>query len=198
MSQTITLIPDAPATAVVGASYDFTATATSGDLVTVTTGNPDVCAVADSQVSFLAPGACEIVADQPGNDDYLAAPTVTANVNVVTPVETDLAVTAKRTADIGGLYGATATVTGLPQGYDATLMVSAPNNWALRPEGAGGACTKLGPVDYECLVTPDRLDFVFAVNTHKNAGRGVTFQVEPNAPLTDTNEKNNKFTLPLP
>ena len=40
------------------------------------------CAVTGSTVTFLHAGICVIAADQAGNDDYLAAPTVTQTVIV--------------------------------------------------------------------------------------------------------------------
>jgi hypothetical protein len=192
-TQTIHLDPAAPAVAHVGDTYSFTASGgASGNDVVVTTGNADVCAVAGSTISFLNPGTCEIQANQAGTDDYAAAPTVTASVNVLPAVEADLSVTAAKTGNIGGLSGVTATVGNLPAGSTATLTATAYGHPAFRPEGDANACTAHDTVNdrvYLCTVTSDRTSFTFAVNTQH--GRTVRFDVAPNPPLTDPNPGNN-------
>jgi RNA polymerase sigma factor (sigma-70 family) len=195
-TQSIDLQPAAPSTARVGASYEFTVTGgNSGNQVVVTTSNTDVCAISGSKVSFFNPGNCVISANQAGNDDYDAAPTVTRSVNVVSPTEADLAVSAEQTGDIGGHSGVTATVSGLPPGSTAHLTVTSPENYSLQPEGDGGACTKTGPATFSCLVTSDQTQFVFSVNVHGDPGRGITFAVAPDAPLTDPDETNNSVVV---
>ena len=54
----------------------------SGKPVTFSSTTPKVCTVSGSKVSFVAQGTCTVAADQAGNDDYLAAPTVTQTVTV--------------------------------------------------------------------------------------------------------------------
>jgi hypothetical protein len=148
-------------------------------------------------VAFLAPGSCLITAVQAGNDDYEAAPTVTQSVNVVSPVEVDLAVTAEQTGDINAHSGVTAVVAGLPPGSTARLTVVAAESYSLQPDGDGGACTKTGPASFSCLVTPERTEFVFSVNVHGDPGRGLTFEVQPDAPLTDLHQENNSVVVKL-
>jgi RNA polymerase sigma factor (sigma-70 family) len=197
-TQSIDLRPAAPSTARVGESYAFTVTGgNSGNLVVVSTSNADVCTISGSKVAFLNPGDCVISANQAGNKDYDAAPTVTQSVNVVSPTEADLAVSAEQTGDIGGHSGVTATVSGLPPGSTAHLTVTAAENYSLQPEGDGGACTKTGPASFSCLVTPAQTQFVFSVNVHGDPGRGITFEVSPDAPLTDPDETNNSVVIKL-
>jgi RNA polymerase sigma factor (sigma-70 family) len=192
-AQSITLVPDAPASARAGDSYPFTASGgASGNDVVVTTTNADVCVVVDSTVSFLNPGTCVIHADQAGTTDYQAAPTVTASVNVLPRVDYDLAVTAVKSSDTGGLSGVTATVTGLPDGATATLTASANGTEAFHPDGlAVNACTSEISTVWTCTVTPGLTSLTFGVNTQQ--GRDVTFVVQPDPPLTDTHQDNNSF-----
>jgi hypothetical protein len=49
------------------------------------TSTPLVCSVLDSTISILQTGACSIVANQPGNDKYLPAPTVSLTMQVSPP-----------------------------------------------------------------------------------------------------------------
>ena len=75
------LQPAAPSTrAQVGDTYDYTASGgASGNAVTVTTSDSDVCTVVRARRSRSStPAPASINADQAGNADYEAAPTVTA------------------------------------------------------------------------------------------------------------------------
>ena len=63
----------------------MTATSGSGEPVTFSVGPATTnaaCTVAGSTVTFRHAGTCVIAADQAGDDDYLAAPTVTQSVTV--------------------------------------------------------------------------------------------------------------------
>jgi hypothetical protein len=191
-SQTISLSPEAQSSGRVGESY----TAIGGDSgvpVVVTTTNSDVCSVTGSTVTLLNPGTCIIQASQGGNDDYQAAPDFTASIEVLVPIDVDLAVTAVKSTDISGLSGVTATVTGVPVGATATLTATADGTKAFHPDGVpDGVCaTKVDKVSttWTCSVSSDSPPFTFAVNTVK--GRDVTFEVQPNVPLVDTNPLNN-------
>jgi hypothetical protein len=76
-SQTISFTSTTPATAKVGgATYNVTATATSGLAVTFTIdpSATSICSIAGNVVSFTAVGTCKIDANQGGNADYTAAP----------------------------------------------------------------------------------------------------------------------------
>jgi RNA polymerase sigma factor (sigma-70 family) len=197
MAQEITFTPDAT-TVQVGRS--LTASATSGSAVTLRTTNPEVCAVSSStsSVSFITPGECTITADQPGNDDVAPAPT--RSIHVVVTQGADLAVAAQPwQGETEGLTGASATVTGLPQGATATMTVTPDGSYELKPFNDGTACSKSGPASYSCQVTPDRTQFWFTVNAQGSGGgtRFVTFAVQPDPPLTDPNPDNNTFRLQL-
>jgi RNA polymerase sigma factor (sigma-70 family) len=196
-AQSITLVPDAPSTGRVGESYDFTASGgASGNEVLVTTTNAEVCAVVGSSVTFLNPGSCVIHADQAGSVDYEDAPTVTASVHVVALVNADLAVTAATSADINGLSGVTATVTGLPDDATATLTASANGTEAFHPDGVpADVCSSETSTVWTCTVTPGLISFTFAVNAQQ--GRDLTFVIQPDPPLTDTQQGNNVFHLSL-
>jgi len=74
--QTVSFTSTAPTTAkVTGATYQATATATSGLPVTLTidSASDAVCSIANGVVSFVGVGTCTINADQPGNGTYAAA-----------------------------------------------------------------------------------------------------------------------------
>jgi hypothetical protein len=165
----------------------------SGNPVVFRSATPKVCTVSGSTVTFGGTGTCSISADQAGTPDYDAAPTVTQNVNVVVR-DADLAVTATNGADIGGLSGVTASVTGLPADATATLTASASGSAAFRPEGvAADACTRQTATRYTCQVKAGQTGFTFAVNTENS--RDVTFAVEPDPPLTDSHRGNNTFVV---
>ncbi|MCE7986147.1 MAG: hypothetical protein DYG89_33640 [Caldilinea sp. CFX5] len=73
--QTLTF-PSLPARMVGDAPFTVSATASSGLSVTLTSTTTAVCAVSGNTVTLIAPGRCTLVAGQPGNDTYLAAPNV--------------------------------------------------------------------------------------------------------------------------
>jgi hypothetical protein len=195
-SQAIDLQPAAPETVVVGDSYDFTATGgRSGNDVEVSTNNGDVCAVAGSSISFLAPGDCVISATQTGNGDYDTAPTVTQSVNVVaTPPESDLTVSAEMTGEDQNWTYFRATVHNLPDFNRATVTVTPEGNYALTP--VNGDCDKIGAASYVCTVTADVPHVDFKVNVHSD-GRIIDFLVAPVRPLIDSTPFDNTAQLKL-
>ena len=193
-SQSITITSKAPSPGFVGTTYSVAASGgDSGNPVVFRSATLKVCTVSGSTVTFGGAGTCNISADQAGTPDYDAAPTVTQNVNVVVR-DADLAVTAAKGADIGGLSGVTASVTGLPADATATLTASASGSNAFRPEGvAANACTRQTATRYTCTVKAGQTDFTFAVNTENS--RDVTFAVEPDPPLIDSHRGNNTFVV---
>jgi hypothetical protein len=58
------------------------ATATSGLLVTYTSATASVCTVDGTTVTGVSAGSCTIVADQPGDSSYNAAPQVTQTLTI--------------------------------------------------------------------------------------------------------------------
>lgn len=79
--QTISF-PALPARIVGAAPFTVTATTSSGLPVTFASSTTTVCTVNENSVTLLAPGRCTLVASQPGNDTYLAAPAVEQSFTV--------------------------------------------------------------------------------------------------------------------
>jgi large repetitive protein len=73
-----------PSTQTSGGSLNLDASASSGLSVTYTSLTPSVCTVSGSVVTMLTSGTCTIVANQPGNGTYNAAPSVTRSFAVDT------------------------------------------------------------------------------------------------------------------
>lgn len=79
VAQSITFTTTPPSTPEVGSTYVVAATGgASGNGVTlsVAAASALVCSISGSTVTFDAPGACRINANQPGNDDFDDAPQV--------------------------------------------------------------------------------------------------------------------------
>ena len=85
-SQTISFTSTAPASVFQQATYNVAATATSGGLVSFSSGSLDVCTVSGATVTFNQPGTCVIDANQAGNSQYLPAPQVQQQVPVNAPI----------------------------------------------------------------------------------------------------------------
>jgi alpha-tubulin suppressor-like RCC1 family protein len=80
VEQTITW--NAPSTAPAGDST-LTGTASSSLPVTYTSTTPSICTVSGSTLTGLALGTCSIIATQPGNSGFYAAPEVSASFEIV-------------------------------------------------------------------------------------------------------------------
>ena len=80
-AQTITVDP-VPDIIVESGQITLNATTTSGLPVIVTSSTPDVCTVSGLIVTPVAPGTCTIVVEQPGNDQFGSAPTVTHSFTI--------------------------------------------------------------------------------------------------------------------
>ena len=77
-TQLIKFLSASPASVTVGGpTYAVSALASSGLPVSYSSATPSVCSLEGSTVSFIAPGACTIEAGQPGNGEYIAAPSTT-------------------------------------------------------------------------------------------------------------------------
>jgi hypothetical protein len=126
-AQTITFTSTAPAAATVGgATYNVTATASSGLPVTLTidASASAVCSIAGSTVSFTGVGTCVIDANQAGNANYAAAPQVQQSFAVGQGSQTiTFTSTAPVAATVGGpTYNVTATATS---GLTVTFTIDA-------------------------------------------------------------------------
>ncbi len=85
---TITVSSSAPSMEILGSggTYTPTATALSGDGVTVTSATAGVCSVSPAHVvNFIGAGVCAINFDDPGNTSWNAAPTVAQGIPVYLP-----------------------------------------------------------------------------------------------------------------
>ncbi len=92
--QSITFTSTPPSPGFVGTTYDVAATGgDSGNAVAFSSTTTTVCTVSGSTVTFKAAGSCRIAANQAGDADYEAAPTVTQSMDVKAP-SGDLSVTA--------------------------------------------------------------------------------------------------------
>ena len=80
-SQTISFTQP-PDTALTAGPVTLTATATSGLAVTFTSTTTAVCTVSGNSVTLVSAGTCTIDADQAGDANYTAAPTVTKSFTV--------------------------------------------------------------------------------------------------------------------
>ncbi|MGA2348138.1 MAG: choice-of-anchor D domain-containing protein, partial [Candidatus Sulfotelmatobacter sp.] len=87
--QTITFTTNAPASAPTNSSFTVAATASSGLPVTYTSSGECTNVGANYTMSSGA-GTCTVIANQSGNADYVAAVTITENVNV-TPATVNFA-----------------------------------------------------------------------------------------------------------
>lgn len=93
-AQTITFTN--PGTQTFGTTPTLTATSDSGLTPVFTSSTTAVCTVTTTGIlAFVSTGTCTINADQPGNDDYLAATQVTRSftVNPAAPIANDVSVT---------------------------------------------------------------------------------------------------------
>ena len=104
-SQVITFTSSAPNPAIAGATYTLAATATSGLPVTYTSQTPTVCSVSGSVVTFIGSGTCTIVANQPGNALFLAAPAQAQTIAIAVPSTKSQSITVKSPPSTGYDYG---------------------------------------------------------------------------------------------
>ncbi len=166
----------------------------SGNAVVFGSSTPTVCTVAGSTVSFRNAGTCTVTANQAGNADYEAAPTVTQSTDVKVRAN-DL--TMNITTRPGWLFGVFGTVVdvqvvGLDPGAHATLHMTAHHAIALSPS----ACDPNGDDNHsQCAVTNTPTTFSFL---------GLAFQSNPTLEFEvtskdtqDSNPNDNSQTVQL-
>jgi hypothetical protein len=85
-AQTITF--GAMGAQLIGTTLTLTATSSSGLPVSFSSSTPTICTVSGPTASFLAAGTCTIIAAQPGNTLYAAAPNVSRSAVVKTQSQT--------------------------------------------------------------------------------------------------------------
>jgi len=145
-SQTIGAITFTPATLATGGTTAAAATATSGLAVTFTSQTPSLCTVTGSTVTGVAAGTCTIAANQAGNSNYSAAPTVIQNITVAPGNQTIGVITfTPSSVNVGGTSTASATVTsGLAVAFTSqtpSVCTTSGTNGATVTAIASGTCT---------------------------------------------------------
>ncbi len=130
-SQTITFSA-APASATVKGTYTFTASASSGLAVTVTSSTPAICTVAGNVATFVNSGTCTINGVQVGDANWLAVGPVGQSFGVGLAAQT---ITITSTAPPSAVYqtGSYTPSATASSGLPVTITTS-------------GACTKTGSV----------------------------------------------------
>jgi hypothetical protein len=145
-TQTITFTSTAPTSARVGGgTYAVSAVASSGLSVSFSSGTPSVCTVSGSTVSFVAGGACTVLADQAGNAAYAPAAQASQSFTVTKAAQTITITSAAPTnASGGGTYTITATASsGLAVAFSSgTAAVCTVSGSTVTLVGSG-SCTVL-------------------------------------------------------
>jgi hypothetical protein len=92
-SGSLSFFPAATVSGTKGTTITLNATDTAGLTVSYSSTTPSVCTVSGGTVTILAKGTCTIAANQAGNADYNAAPTVTQSIGqtIVCDTNTPLA-----------------------------------------------------------------------------------------------------------
>ncbi len=105
------------------ASY---ASASSGLPVTFSVAPNGNCILTGSNVAFINPGACDIVASQNGNATYAAAPGIGQVVNIITPQSFTLSLASPAVTIPSGGVGATDMIGVTPaNGFNSSVTLSA-------------------------------------------------------------------------
>ncbi|WP_277967746.1 autotransporter domain-containing protein [Sphingomonas echinoides] len=98
----------------------LSATAGSGLVVQFASSTSAVCTVAGTTLALVSQGTCTVTADQPGDVNWNAAPTVTRSFTVL-PVTLAVSSGSVATAVVGTVYTQTNTATGGVAPYHFTL-----------------------------------------------------------------------------
>jgi hypothetical protein len=124
-SQTILFTSTSPASPVVGGpTYLVAATGgASGNAVTFSSLTPTACAVNTATVSFIAPGACQVAADQGASTNYSAAAQVTQQMTVQ-PAGAAATTTLFTSAANPSSFGASVTFTATVRRNSDSVAVS--------------------------------------------------------------------------
>ncbi|HEY1990785.1 MAG TPA: hypothetical protein VGG43_15060 [Acidimicrobiales bacterium] len=153
-TQTITFTNTPPVNPTPGATFTPTATATSGLPVTFSLPASDtgICSLSGGVVTYVAPGACIIDADQAGNSNYAAAPQVSESSTVVA-APTAQTITFTNTPPVNPAPGDTFTPT-------ATATSGLPVTFSLPASDVGICSLSAGVVTYltpgTCVINADQ------------------------------------------
>jgi uncharacterized protein YhjY with autotransporter beta-barrel domain len=132
----------------------LSATAGSGLAVEFASGTTGICTVAGTTLSLIAQGTCTVTADQPGDTNWNAAPTVTRSFSVL-PATLALSSNPSATAVVGAAFSQDNTVTGGVAPYQFTLASGALPAGASLDAATGavrGTLTSAGAFSYAITV----------------------------------------------
>ena len=131
-NQAISFTPSTSGT--VGDTITLSATGgKSGNAVTFASNTTAICTVSGNTLSLIAAGTCTVVANQAGNGNYNAAPSVTANITVSELVQQEQNITLQLTPATG-IVGdkITVTTTGDASNNPVNLQVSTTDTCSLQ------------------------------------------------------------------
>lgn len=151
-ANSITVNSTSPQPPIYGATYSPTATASSGDVVVVTSATSATCSVFSGVVTFSGVGTCTLDFNDPGNTNYVAAVQV---VQTMTVTRAPLGVSVSGTQPFAGAPVFTPTYSGLVNGDGASVvsgtLTCQTNATAASPPGGGfsiSACSGLSATNY--------------------------------------------------
>ncbi|MGO4623001.1 putative Ig domain-containing protein [Ensifer sp. 2TAB8] len=121
-----------PGSQTAGTSSTLTATTSSGLSPVFTSITPGVCTITGATLTSVAVGTCTITVDQPGNEAYLAAPTVTQSfeINPQLPAAGDVSATVAANSTANPV---TLSLSG--GAADSVAVVSAPSHGSATASG---------------------------------------------------------------
>ncbi|WP_298856408.1 Ig-like domain repeat protein [uncultured Aquimonas sp.] len=130
-----------------GTAGSVSATASSGLAVSYSTASTTVCSVdaVTGAITIIGAGNCVVAANQPGNDNYLAAPEVTQTVVINPATQQPLVVTATPNPVIAGQTSALTTTGGSGTGAVSFAVTAGGANCSVTGSTltalAAGTCT---------------------------------------------------------
>ncbi len=130
-----------------GTAGSVSATASSGLAVSYSTASTTVCSVdaVTGAITIIGAGNCVVAANQPGNDNYLAAPEVTQTVVINPATQQPLVVTATPNPVIAGQTSALTTTGGSGTGAVTYAVTAGGANCSVTGSTltalAAGTCT---------------------------------------------------------
>jgi lysophospholipase L1-like esterase len=124
------------------AAFTLNATASSGLPVSFASATPAVCWVSEISVTLIAGGTCIIQANQPGNVDYAAAPSVSQSFNIRRAIQTVTFAPVPATTLLTGTVTLSASASsGLPVSFASTTPLVCAVSGSTATLLAVGICT---------------------------------------------------------
>jgi large repetitive protein len=143
VAQSITFTSNPPASATYGSQFTVAATASSGLAVTFTSGGS--CSNSGATYTMTSgTGTCSVIANQAGNNNYSAAPTVTKNVTATLASQSiTVSVPAPATATLSSSFTITASSSsGLPVTFTSSGGCSNVNGTYTMASSGTKTCTE--------------------------------------------------------